>query len=95
MPDFDRIIKTSRHTERAVLLACGKNLSNWDQQNLQKLNKIENLTVVSVDQAFITSLASQLERSINWSITITEGTFYLATGGLTYETAIQVKIGTL
>jgi uncharacterized protein YaeQ len=94
-PDSDRIIKTSRHTERAALLAFGKNLPNWDQQHLQKLNKIVNLIVVSVDQAFITSLASQLERSINWSITITEGTLYLATGNGTYETAIQIKIGKL
>jgi len=95
VPDSDRIIKASRHSERSALLACGKTLSSWDQQHLPKLEKIENLTVASVDQQFINSLASRLERTINWSITITEGTLYLTSGDVTYETAIQTKRGKL
>ena len=56
---------------------------------------IPNLTVVSVDQAFIATLASLLERSINWSATITESTLYLTVGTANHESAIQVKAGTL
>lgn len=95
IPDSDRIIKASRHADRVALLACGKALSNWNQQHLPKLEKLTNLTVASVDQAFIATLAAQLERSITWSITITEGTLYLAIGDVTYETAIQIKMGTI
>lgn len=94
-PDADRIIKASRHSGRVALLASGKTVSNWFQQQLPKIEKIDNLTVVSVDQAFITTLASTLERTINWSITITEGTLYLAVGDVTHETIIQVKTGKL
>jgi uncharacterized protein YaeQ len=54
-----------------------------------------NLTVISIEQAFINKLASQLERSINWSITITEGTLYLTIAEETMEAAIQVKTGNL
>lgn len=95
LPESDRIIKASRHAERVALLASGKTLSNWDQQHLPKLQNIKNLTVVSVDQALISLLASKLERSINWSITITEGTIYLTTGADTHETAILLKVGSM
>jgi len=93
LPESDRIIKASRHAERVALLACGKSLTNWDQQHLPKLMNIKNLTVVSVDQIFINTIAANLERSINWSITITEGTIYLTTGNMTYTTSIRIKTG--
>jgi uncharacterized protein YaeQ len=95
LPESDRIIKASRHAEHVSLLACGKALTNWDQQHLPKLGNIGNLTIVSVDQMFINTLAANLERSINWSITITEGTIYLTTGDVTHTTAIQIKAGTM
>jgi uncharacterized protein YaeQ len=95
MPESDRITRACRHAERVALLSSGKALANWDQQHLPKLANCRNLTVVSVDQAFISALAASLERAISWSITITEGTLYLTTGDLTYETAIQIKIGTM
>jgi uncharacterized protein YaeQ len=94
LPEPDRIIKASRHSERVALLACGRALSSWEQ-HLPKLEKLANLTVISIDQAFINKLASQLERSIIWSITITEGTFYLTIADETMEAAIQVMTGTL
>jgi uncharacterized protein YaeQ len=31
LPEPDRIIKASRHSERVALLACGRTLANWDQ----------------------------------------------------------------
>jgi uncharacterized protein YaeQ len=93
LPEADRIIKASRHSERVALLACGRNLAIWDQQQLPKLEKLSNLTIISMDQAFINKLASLLERSINWSVTITEGSFYLTVAEETLEAAIQVKSG--
>ena len=93
LPESVRIIKASRHAERVALLASGKTLTNWDQQHLPKLMNIKNLNIVSVDQMFINTLAANLERTINWSITLTEGTIYLTTGDMTYTTAIQIKAG--
>lgn len=95
LPESDRIIKAGRHSEKVALLACGKSLSNWEQHQLTKLGSVKNLTITSVDQTFINTLASNLERVINWSITITEGTMYLTTGKLTFETIILVKAGTI
>jgi len=93
LPEADRIIKAGRHAERVALLACGRVLAGWDQQHLSRLERVANLTVISIDQALITKLVLQLQRSINWSITITEGTFYLTIAEQTMEAAIQVKIG--
>jgi uncharacterized protein YaeQ len=95
LPEADRIVKASRHSGRLALLACGRNLAGWYQQHLPRLERIANLTVISIDQEFIGWVAAKLERFINWSITITEGTFYLTVGDQTLETAIQVKIGSL
>jgi uncharacterized protein YaeQ len=91
--ESDRVIKATRHAGRVALLASGKALSAWDQQQLPKLEKVSNLTVISLDQAFVNALAAQLERSINWSITITEGMLYLTVGEGTLETAVRVKTG--
>lgn len=93
LPEADRIIKASRHSERVALLACGKNLAIWDQQQSPRLENIEHLTIVSMDQAFINKLASRLERSINWSVTITEDIFYLTIAEETLEAVIQIKSG--
>lgn len=93
LPDADRIIKASRHSERVALLACGKTLVNWEQQHLPKLTNIANLTVITVDPAFIARLTSLLERSITWSLTITEGALYLTIGAETVEAALQMKVG--
>ena len=95
LPEADRIIKASRHAERVVLLACGRALAGWDKQQLPRLENIANLIVIGIDQAFISRVASQLERSINWSITISEGTIYMTIGEETLDSVIQVKRGAL
>lgn len=95
LPESDRIIKASRHSERVALLASGRAIANWDQQQLPKLEKVANLTVVNLDQAFIVKVASKLERFIDWSITITEGTMYLTIAEETMEAAIKIKAGTM
>lgn len=93
LPEPERLIKASRHSGRVVLVAVGKSLPSWGQQHLPKLEGISNLTVISIDQTFISSLASRLERSIVWSITLTEGSLYLTAADETLETALHVWTG--
>lgn len=93
LPDGDRIMKAARHAARVALLACGRALPNWEQLHLAKLARIANLIVVSIDQEFLTTLASRLQRSINWSITISGGTLYLTEAGDTHVTAVQIRTG--
>jgi len=51
--------------------------------------------VVTIDHAYLVTLANTLKRVINWEITITEGMLYLNCGGTTYETMLVVKMGTV
>jgi uncharacterized protein YaeQ len=95
LPEADRIIKASRHSEKVALLACGRALDAWDKQQFPRLERIANLTVICIDHGLINKAASLLERSINWSVTITEGTFYLTIAEETMETAIRLKAGSL
>jgi uncharacterized protein YaeQ len=95
LPEADRIIKASRHSERVALLSSGRGLAAWDQQQLPRLEGIGNLTVIGIDNALINKVATLLERSLQWSITITEGTFYLTIGEENLEAAIRVKMGSL
>ncbi|MDD2364633.1 MAG: YaeQ family protein [Desulfuromonadaceae bacterium] len=93
LPESDRIVKASRHTERIVLVACGKTYMSWEQQHLQKLMRVPNLTLISFDQQFISSLVSVLQRSIDWEITVTDGNIYINAGGETFETPLKVLVG--
>lgn len=93
IPESDRIIKAGRHSERVALVACGKAFLNWEQQHLQKLKAVQNLTIISFEQAFINSLVSKLDRSINWSVTISDGNLYINAGDETFETILQLRSG--
>lgn len=93
IPESDRIIKAGRHTERVALVACGKAFLNWEQQHLPKLEVVPSLTVISFDQTFINNLASRLNRSINWEVTINDGNLYINIGNETFETTFKMLVG--
>ena len=93
LPESDRLVKASRHAERVAVIACGKALTKWEQQYLQKLGSVPNLSVVCFDQLFINCLVSKLDRSINWAVTITDGNLYINVGDDTFETVLQERVG--
>jgi uncharacterized protein YaeQ len=93
LPDAERVVKACRHAARVVLIVSGKALPNWEQQQLPKLEGVANLAVITLDLAFITALVARLDRSIQWSITITDGNLYLNIGTETFETMLQERVG--
>jgi uncharacterized protein YaeQ len=88
LPDPERLIRASRHVERAVLVASGAALPRWTAQHLAKLEGVANLTVIGFDQEFINRLTERLERMISWSLTITDGSLYLSAHDETIETSL-------
>lgn len=86
LPDPERLLKAVRHAGRVGLLACGTGLANWERQHLPKLARSGSITVVALEQSFLSRLVERLERGIVWSVTITEGTLYLQIGDETLET---------
>ena len=93
LPDSDRLMKSSRHTERAILFACGQAQNRWLTQHLPKLAGSQNLTVIGIDAKFLASLVENLQRAINWSLTVTEGALYLTVGDRTFETVLELLSG--
>lgn len=89
LPEADRIIKAGRHAVRVVLVACGRALPNWEQQQLPRLEGVPNLSLIRFDQAFINRLAATLDRSISWAVTITDGNLYINVGADTFETVFK------
>ena len=95
LPEAERMLKAGRHAERVALLTCGSALPVWEKQHLPKLAGSADLTVISLDQGFLAGLVARLERSIVWSLTITEGSLYLNVGHETLESALRVRVGAL
>ena len=93
LPDAERLVKASRHSEQVVLCAFGSSLPIWEKQHLPKLAGIPNVTVISLDQAFLGRVSERLQRSISWALTITEGSIYLAIDGETLESAVTHLAG--
>jgi len=96
LPDAERLVKASRHSEQVVLCAYGSSLSIWEKQQLPKLAGISNLTVVSLEHVFLKRISERLQRSISWSLTVTEGLLYLEIAGETMESTVTtlLKSGT-
>lgn len=92
LPEAERIVKAGRHAERVALLASGRTFVSWEQQHFPKLGKMDNISLISMEQAFVAWAAALIERSIVWSITITEGTCYLTIGEETMETTIRTLL---
>jgi len=93
LPESDRLIKASRHAERVAAIVCGKALPAWEQQHLPKLRSIKNLSILRFDQTFINNLSAGLDRSITWSVTVTDGNLYINVGADTFETILQEPVG--
>lgn len=93
LPEAERLIKASRHSSQVALLTCGSTLSAWENQQLPRLKDVPNLTVVALEQGFLAGLVSRLDRSISWSLTISDGEIYLNVGDETLESSLQVLVG--
>src|SRR6266702_4715063 len=83
LPEPERLVKASRHSGRVILIACGPSLQRWLAQHLAKFATIPNLAILGLDQNLLSQLADRLQRSIAWSLTVTEGSLYLNVGAET------------
>ena len=88
LPDPDRLIKASRHCGRVILFASGSSLPRWTAQHLARLSGCSNVTVIGFEQQFLDCVTRQLQRTISWSLTITENSLYLGADNGTVETSI-------
>ncbi|NJC87623.1 MAG: YaeQ family protein [Desulfuromonas sp.] len=93
LPDPERLRKASRHAEQLVLVAGGSGLRRWIDQHQPKLVTLANLLILTLDPILINRLAETLERTVEWSVTITEGSLYLTNGSETLESPVTIVQG--
>jgi uncharacterized protein YaeQ len=90
LPEAERLVKAARHAPRVLLLACGNGRPRWEQMHLPKLAAVRNLAVYGLDFPFVQQLAARLERSVDWSLTVSGATLYLTVAGETLEAPLAV-----
>jgi len=93
LPDPKRLTKAARHCERVVLLAYGRRLRDWQAENMPQLEAAGNVTVATLEPAFIDQLVGLIDRSIVWSLTVSGGTLYLTSGKQQFETTVVPVAG--
>lgn len=89
LPDVARLTKASRHATRVLLLLSGQRRRVWEGQHLAGLAQVSNLAIWTVEQSLIQQLAESLERSVNWSVTVSGGVVYLSVGNHSRESPLQ------
>jgi uncharacterized protein YaeQ len=92
-PDADRLVKASRRSGRTTLFAFGGGVERWREAQLERLASAPNLAVARIEDAFVDALASELDRSIRWALTVSDGSVFLAVGDRTLENVPERWIG--
>ena len=75
-PDAERLVWCSRRAERVSLLAYG-NLRVWQSKVVDSVKMLKNLNIAAVPVEPLAALATDLPRSISWSVMISEGTVFV------------------
>jgi uncharacterized protein YaeQ len=94
-PDAKRLVKAARQSERATLFAFGEGLERWRQTQLDGLDAPRNLSILRLDDTFLAALAGSSDRQIRWSVTLSDGIIYVATGDKSFETRLDPLLGEL
>ena len=83
-PDAERLTWCSRSAERVSLLAYGSN-QVWATKLLPAVAGLQNLSIAQVEQEALATLATDLPRSIDWGVMITDGVLYVSDADVQHE----------
>lgn len=77
-PDAKRLMKAARQSGRCDLFVYGDGADRWRAAQLDGMNAPDNLGVARIEDVFVDSLAAAADRQIRWSMTVSEGTIFVA-----------------
>lgn len=78
-PAFDRIKKASHIAKDAVICSFNSKSDVWWMQNAKQFETLANLEVLQMDWSGIQALAKLVERTMEFSMTVSEQSAYIAT----------------
>ena len=90
-PSADRVKKASRQAGSVMVYSFNSKSDVWWDQLKSKL-KFSNVSIMRFDYSQIETLASHLERTSDWSVTITGQSAYIATPGGEVDVSWQILI---
>lgn len=76
-PAFDRLKKATRQAAETRVYSFNTKSDVWWEQNQQKFSQLR-LNVTRFDSAQIDAISKMLERTMDWSVTITGDSAYVA-----------------
>lgn len=91
-PDEKRLLKAcGRAAQVAIYAYSGNGADIWWNQIRHKLERLKNLTVISIPPAASKALAGLAQRTMQLQCTVQDGTMWLGDGGQT----VQIELNTL
>ena len=76
-PDAERIKKSTRKAEQVKVYSFNSKSDTWWEQNKGKFSRL-NAEIIRIDHKQVTQLATLIERTVDWSVTITGQSAYVA-----------------
>lgn len=91
-PDAERLISGSRRAERCSLLVYGNNRV-WASKLVPSVQQQSNLNIAVLPQEPLDALASDLPRSFEWSVMISDGVLYVSDDQQQHEFVLDWLLG--
>lgn len=85
-PSIERIKKASNQADYVIVLSM--NNTDWLAENQAQLLGFSNVKLILLEQSWLKEMATQLCRSINWSLVIDDAKIGISTGQIYCESAI-------
>lgn len=79
-PKERRLRKATRLAERVTVLAFGSGVVPWRERELTGLEAPPQLHVLSLADEFVAALAEGSDKKLDWAVTSSGGSLYVATG---------------
>jgi uncharacterized protein YaeQ len=88
-PAAKRIHKAAKSVKK-VLIYTHKDIRKLvEDLKEEKVHKLEEIGLFSIDQKFLTTLGETLERDNHWEMTINEGELYIGAGKESFQTRVE------
>lgn len=91
-PSPDRIKKSSRQAAAVKVYSFNSKSDTWWQQTANKVQPFDNVTYHQFDWLQIQQLATFAERNMDWSVSISGDTVYVAAGEESCEVVVNELI---
>lgn len=79
LPTPERITTACKKATKVTIFLYGQHTDRWQKMHQQQLQRLKRLTLFRLPEELLQQAVNDLQRSINWSLTITEGQIYLTT----------------